>query len=241
MARKQLAADSKRSQAIRKFPNEPALADYHWDPDGFEVSEWAGARKATAAAFGLTIFLSIFNWLAFGANGDVMVKAIVGLLDLFALLMWCQVVQEMGQAFRFGHSRILFTRFPYVIAAPVIIRWQPCSGINQVRKGTFTLRCVEEYTIAYGTRKNRNLELVHEEIWCGTWHLEKAANFQLKDEVELQFELPVNARPTQLSADKPVFWELEVKLNLPGVDFNQSYLVPIYGSKATPRIEPRSR
>jgi hypothetical protein len=36
--------------------------------------------------------------------------------------------------------------------------------------------------------------------------------------------------PTRLSADRPLFWELEVKLGLPGVAFNETYLVPIYGS-----------
>jgi hypothetical protein len=35
---------------------------------------------------------------------------------------------------------------------------------------------------------------------------------------------------TRLSADKPLFWELEVKLKLPGLDFSETYLVPIYGS-----------
>jgi hypothetical protein len=32
-----------------------------------------------------------------------------------------------------------------------------------------------------------------------------------------------------LSAEKPVFWEFEVKLDLPGLDFQETYLVPIYG------------
>ena len=35
-----------------------------------------------------------------------------------------------------------------------------------------------------------------------------------------------------------MFWELEVMLDLPGLDFNDTYLVPIYGAKTTPRIKP---
>jgi hypothetical protein len=77
-----------------------------------------------------------------------------------------------------------------------------------------------------------------EEIWSGAWILEQPRNFQLKDEVELRYELPVDAPATQLSAYRPVFWELEVKLELPGLNFKQSYLVPIYSAKSTPAPSP---
>jgi hypothetical protein len=39
---------------------------------------------------------------------------------------------------------------------------------------------------------------------------------------------PSDAQPTHLSTAKPTFWELEVKLDLPGLDFNETYLVPVY-------------
>jgi hypothetical protein len=61
---------------------------------------------------------------------------------------------------------------------------------------------------------------------------------ELKDSVELRYELPADAQPTQLSADTPIFWELEVKLDLPGLDFQEIYLVPIYSPKTSPRIAP---
>src|SRR5208337_3191331 len=48
----------------RRYPDEPALADYAWHPEGFEVSEWPGLAKAVALAMALTVFLSMFNWWA---------------------------------------------------------------------------------------------------------------------------------------------------------------------------------
>jgi hypothetical protein len=44
-----------------------------------------------------------------------------------------------------------------------------------------------------------------------------------------RYELPPDARTTHLDAGKPLFWELEVKLELPGLNFNETYLVPVYG------------
>jgi hypothetical protein len=229
MAWKQFAANRSRLEAARDHPGEPALADYPWHPDGFAVSEWTGAAKAVAMAVGLSVFLSMFNWWAFGADGPWMVKGIVGLFDIIAVLVWAQAVQQLVRGVKFGHSRIAFTHFPYRLTAPVVIRWLPARGISRVNKGTFTLRCVEEWTESRGSGRDRSTYVVHEEIWSAKWITEQARNFPLNEEMDLRYELPPDAQPSLLSADKPVYWELEVKLDLPGPDFNETYLVPVYG------------
>ena len=228
MTWRQFAANRRRVEATRRYPDEPALADYSWHPEGFEVSEWPGLAKAVAFALALTVFLSIFNWWAFAADGPWMVKGIVGLFDIIAVLMWALAVRQLLRALKFGHSRVEFTSFPYRLSQPVVIRWQPFGGISRVNKGAFTLRCVEEWMERSGSGKNQTVTLVHEEIWSAKWVLEQPCNFQLREEVELSYELPADAQPTQLSADKPIFWELEVKLDLPGLDFNETYLIPVY-------------
>jgi hypothetical protein len=225
-------------QAIRRYPNEPALADYPWHPDGFDVSEWPGVAKTAAFAIGLTIFMSMFNWWAFIAGGPWMIKAMVILFDCCALAMWLEAARQLGRALKFGHSRIIFTSFPCRPTEPVMIHWQPAGGVTQIRKGTFTLRCVHEWMESTGTGKNRETRIVHEERWSGRWLLEQPHNLELKDAVELRYELPAHAQPTQLSADTPTFWELEVKLDLPGLDFQETYLVPIYNAKTSRRIAP---
>jgi hypothetical protein len=230
MAWKQFAAERSRREAVRRHPNEPALADYPWHPDGFTVSEWTGAAKAFALATGLSIFLSMFNWWAFGMDGPWMIKGIVCLFDIIAVLLWVKVVQMLGRALKFGHSRVEFTQFPCRLPGPVVLRWQPVHGINRIHHGTFTLRCAEEWMESSGSGKNRSVTLIHEEIWSANGIIEQPRNFPLHDAVELRYELPADALPTRLSADKPLFWELEVKLVMPGLDFNETYLVPVYGS-----------
>ena len=233
MAWKQFAANRRRVQAARQSPNEPALADYPWHPDGFEVSGWDGAARAVGFAIGLTIFLSIFNWWACWGDGGWIVRAVVVLFDCLGLAVWWQAGRQIGSALKFGHSRIAFARFPYRLREPVVIRWQPSDGISQVNKGTFTLRCVEEWTEASGSAKTRTVRLVHDEIWSARWLLDQPRRLPLKDAVELAYDLPPGAPATRLGAHRPVFWELEVNLDVPGLDFKQSYLVPIYNSTAT--------
>jgi hypothetical protein len=237
MAWKQFTANRQRRQAARQHPNEPALADYRWHPDAFEVSGWGGVVKSLAFAIGMTVFFSIFNWWAFWGHGGWFVIAIVVVFDCLGLVVWWQAGRQLGSAFKFGRSRITFTQFPYRLPGPIVVRWQPRDGVSQVNKGTFTLRCVEEWVEVSGSGKNRTSTLVHEEIWSARWLLDQPRKIPVKDAVELTYDLPPDAPPTRLSADRPVFWELEVSLDVPGLDFKQTYLVPIYNSKAASVIE----
>lgn len=230
MVWKQFAANRSRLEATREHPNEPALADYPWHPDGFAVSEWTGAAKALGLAAGLSVFLSMFNWWAFGANGPWMVKGITGLFDLIGVLMWGKAAQQFLRALKFSTTRITFGHFPCRLPEPVVIRWRPSDRITRMNRGTFTLRCVEEWTETHGSGKDRNCVVVHEEVWSANWLVEQPRNIPLNDAVELKYDLPADALPTCLSADKPVFWELQVKLDLPGLDFDETYLVPVYGT-----------
>jgi hypothetical protein len=144
------------------------------------------------------------------------------------LAVWWQACLLLGRAIKFGGSLVEFAEFPFQLDRPIILRWQPATGIVQVNKGTFTLRCVEEWFETQGHGKNRSTRMVHEQIWSGTWFLDGEHAFQRSDYVELRFEPGAGVLPTNLHAERPVFWELEVKLDLPGLDFQESYLVPVY-------------
>jgi len=228
MAWKQFAADRRRREAALRYPNEPALADYEWHPNGFEVSEWPAVAKAVASALVWTALVSIFNWGAFHANGPLVFRVITTVLDVVGVMIWIGAGKQLLRALKFGHSRVEFAVFPYCPPKPVEIRWQPHKGIEVVNMGAFTLRCVEEWTESHGTGKSRTIVVIHEEIWSAKWDLEQPRSFQPEEEMDLRFDLPADARSTQLAAKKPVFWELEVKLDLPLLGFKETYLVPVY-------------
>jgi len=64
---------------------------------------------------------------------------------------------------------------------------------------------------------------------CDNFHMAGTAPHRvLLQQLELRSEPPAEAPSTRLSARKPVFWELEVHLDLPGLDFNEICLVPVY-------------
>jgi hypothetical protein len=225
MAVKQFRA---RSRAARVRLDHPELSDHDWDIRGCEAARWSKAIWAIGGSLFLSVFLSIFNWWAFWANGPWLVKAIVTVFDLVILLAWWYSLLLLGRALKFGGSRIVFQQFPYPLSEPVVIHWMPARGIEQASKGSFTLRCVEEWMEERGSGDDRSTSLVHEEIWRQTWLLDETRRFRHGEQIEIAFDKPTDCPATCLSADRPIFWEFEVKLELPGFDFHEMYLVPIY-------------
>ena len=230
MAWRQLASEKRQEQRRFGRPGDLALADYAWDPRGFVPSRWGPPAKALGVAGFLTLFLSVFNWPAFMNDGPVPLKVAVALFDLAAAWVWCVAGWKVLRALKFGGSWLEFLKFPCPPHEPLALRWWPAAGMGRVDKGRFTLRCVEEWQESRGQGDNRTTVVIHEEIWSGTWFLDRVRSFPSRESMELRCELPKDAATTQLSTDRPVFWELEVKLDLPGLDFQEIYLVPVYAA-----------
>jgi len=233
MAWKQYAANRRGKEVMQSGQGDAALADYPWDPRGFAAKRWARSVKALGMAGFMTLFLVTFNHWGLWTKSPWMVKAIVILFDLILLTVWWQTCLLLGRAVKFGGSSIEYAAFPFLLPKPIVIRWQSALGINQARKGFFTLRCVEEWFETHGSGTSRSTRMVHEQIWSGTWFLDRKHTFQPHESVELRFQPGSEAPSTNLQADRPVFWELEVKLDLPGLDFEEGYLVPVYRAGCT--------
>lgn len=229
MALRQHRAERRARDASWEHPGQPALGDHAWDRRGFAAPRWARAVKGVAGAAGLTLFIAIFNWWAFGTDSPWMVKALTIVFDLVLLAAWIEALRRLAVALKFGGSRVEFVRFPYKVGEAVIVRWRPAAGIGRAGRGRFTLRAVEEQFEHRGGGRNRSAHLVQEETWSATWHLDREAAFEPGRLEEVRFDPPADASPTRLHGPRPVFWEFEVALDLPGLDFEEIYLVPVYG------------
>jgi len=69
---------------------------------------------------------------------------------------------------------------------------------------------------------------VHDELSAEVQSFDAPQTFAPQRAVELRFTPAADALPTKLAAERPVFWEFEVKLSRAGLDFEERYLVPIY-------------
>ena len=230
MASTQWREDQRRKDAARRYSGSQALLDHGWDARGFTPPRWRRALQLVLMASFMSLFFSVMNWIAWFAHAPVLFKIVAPLFDLILLLVWWKAAVEVARAIRFGNSRVVFAHFPYALNESVQLGWVPPRGITRAEKGTFTLRCVEEYYEERGSGSDRNRWLVHDELSAETQAFDSAQTFAPGRAVELRFTPANDALPTKLAADRPVFWELEVKLARAGLDFEERYLIPIYRS-----------
>ncbi len=209
-----------------------AMADYDWDGHEYKPSRRKHLASRTVGPVVVTLFgggLSYLWWLTgsgeleHGSKVGVAIAAV--LLDLLAVFSWGQWLAMVARTLKFGDSRIEFARFPYSLKEPIVIRWQPPQGIHCPRTGRFTLRCVEEWRVR---DTDRNTTLYQDELWSGTWRFDQAQEWIPGELIDFTFEPCREMRPTHLDAERPVFWEFAVNLAMPGPDFVETYLVPVY-------------
>ena len=226
----QFFAERRRLISARSHPSEPIFADFPWNPSGIESTPWKRPIINVYGLFTVALIALLVTLAAFNATPATpgWVKALAVFFDLGMLFAWGYTGFLFIRALKFGRTRLLYDRCPFRRGEPVRVRWVPAQGITQVNSGTFTLRCVKE-TCSY-TRGpwggNRNISF--EVLWRNTWLLTEQSMFSPLEEIALSFLPPLGAPATTLNASPPTYWEFEVKLKLPGLDFKETYLVPIY-------------
>ena len=227
MASTQWREDLRRRDAARRFGGSEALLDHAWDVRGYSPPRWKRAVQLVMMASFMSLFFSVMNWIAFFAHAPVLFKIIAPVFDLILLLVWWKAGVEMARAVRFGNSRVTFEHFPYRMNETVQLGWIAPRSITRAEKGSFTLRCVEEYYEERGSGKDRSLWLVHDELSAEVQSF-AAQDFAPGRTVPLRFTPATDAPATKLAGDRPIFWELEVKLARAGLDFEERYLIPVY-------------
>jgi hypothetical protein len=225
--------DDLHHRAIRlRHPDEPALADYPWNPEGTPSRLRHEAVRRTLIACFLALFLTPFNYVAFAEKDPhLMMQVIVGLFDLIILYLIGDTVPRWARVCKFGEAVLRFERFPLSTREPVKLAWTAPAGCTGMATGSFTLRAIREWVEVERRGKSRHTRIIHEQQWSGAWKIASAAPIVPGQVCELTFELPENAPSSALRADRPLFWELEVDLQLPGLNFKDTYLVPIYGPR----------
>jgi len=129
------------------------------------------------------------------------------------------------RALKYGQSELRWKRFPFFLGEALEVEFVNAHGFGRFRSLTLTLRCIEERIESRGD----STSVVCYELYADTVRMEEGGEYNAGDgALPLAFPLPADGRPTALSLHPPVYWELEVKADTPGVDFETRFLVPVY-------------
>lgn len=230
------AAGMARARAARKrkeeHPLEPWYWDHPWDSKGAEHGGIGPALHGFLVFLFLAAFLSMFHWWAFfSGEGPLPLKIFIGIFDLIALAILWGAFYALFQYFKYGKSRLHFARFPFRPGNSVEAGLEVSRKIAKAPSITLTLRYIEEVTETTGSGKNRSSQQV---LYC--LHEVKKELPSSQFDINSQGAIPINIRLPQGDfsnrlLDTPRrYWELEVKAETPGIDYDARFLIPVYGN-----------
>ena len=234
----------------RQFPNQPWAKDYLWDPTG--QTDSALGMTIRYAIFGISMFMlsNITTLVTIGGRipatpaniGYCVLGFLISLVFLYFLF-----IRKSWHYLKFGASRLIFQRIPYVLGEPFEAQLIPDRSIRAYKKMQFTLRCIQLAAAPDGPLA-KPIFNPRGHSWPQVMHadrveLENGSWLKGMPPLTIKFPLPDKRIPTSISAPmasmvdtgeinpRPLgrrYWELEVRASVPGMDYKAAFLVPIY-------------
>jgi hypothetical protein len=110
-------------------------------------------------------------------------------------------------------------------------------SLAQLSSVRVTLRRLREREVGTGKKRRTIRELEYEKV-----QTVKAAVLREGKNLPVAFNLPPVAagNSTALSSDPRCFWELQLVSEVPGVDLDATFLIPVYAAVPSPSSEEES-
>ena len=212
-----------------QYPNEPAMSDFPWDRSGFSPSRWVPVRKGVLMALFFILFASIPNGIALSTDPTpLLLRLMTILMNLIVIAVVYYMLKTLWHAIKFGRTRLQFPRFPLRLGETVDLEITLPPALRRADKARLTLRCIKEFLESSGHGKNRSTRIVHEVLYESVKQQDSTDLATRPGAIYTRFTLPREASATQIQGTPPHFWELELQLEVPGLDLEQRYLLPVY-------------
>jgi len=232
-----IARAARRRAILARFPERHWMADHPWSEEGTVDSPLRKALGLVWPFFMFSVFLVPFNYVVFfsSAPSPFFVKAVIGLFDLVPAWVALYGIYLFLRWAKYGAAFLEFHRFPFFVGEEVKVTFSTTKDIGRIRSVSFSLRCIQEEVEEYRAEGRREERVVAWQLYEDTRTFAGEGELHPHAEgVPLSFPLPGDVPGTSLSSTPPRYWELEVKADVPGVDFHASFLVPVYRERDEP-------
>jgi Protein of unknown function (DUF3592) len=204
--------------------DKPWLAKPEWSATGIvsnnKIALWAwwfGTLFVNTIA--LPILFQLPAELSKG-NYGILIALIFNAIGFFVLY---KAVQKTLEQLRFGRVPVLLTPFPGELGGKVAGHLDFQQRLDNSSTFYFTLKQMKTVTTRSGGKTQTST--------TSTWDL--TGNGTLKTTINgsriyFAFEVPANLKPSRTDDNNGYWWSLEVKGDMPGVDFNRSYEIPVF-------------
>lgn len=205
---------------------EPWTWDHPWRED-WMPPDYTGGGGAVLGRVAFLALIGLFNvaWL----SGSWVFRAIIVLLDLFALLIVYDTLHKIYQWVRFRRPVVIWETLPAFLGSQLRGRVAFARGVRAAGPPRLTLRCVRDEWITTGSGKNRRNQLEPHAIYRQTIEIPlPGAPGEALDVIDFAFDLPTDQPGTDLSKGEAVYWQVLVDVPLPGPNLDTVFLAPVY-------------
>ena len=223
--------------ALRKLesPNRPEVWDREWNPDAITDGSLRRSVQQLIAAGFFAAFLVPFVWWAFlSGKGALMVKVITGFFLAIAVLVVGTALLRVARTLRFGESRLRLPQFPLRPGQRAELRLEVSGDLSQVDRVVGELRFVEEvWEISERCKSN---ERTQQRVRFALWRQDlDIATPDLLEAESGSFVIPIELPDehselvTTISSEPCRYWELDIRVERPGLDYVGAFPLPVYG------------
>ena len=208
-------------------PSKPWLRNKNWAagriPNTGDASSSSGLLVVglVCAGFSLGAFLfQYFGGLPHIAWGGIVVTF------LFAVAFIAGAIYTRALRRKFGRTYLCLDSIPGVVGGELSGSIQMEKPMQQTTTLLIRLRCVEVIPDRSHDSRDDRVEVLWEGRQAMSFSHEMVGK---RREFPVSFQLPGDARPTDdPSARHRIYWQLEVTAKLEGLDFNATFVVPVY-------------
>jgi hypothetical protein len=229
-----------QSRRKREFPDEPWMWEKRWNRSGARPIAAEKLAGPLVIAVSASFACGVVAVLSLVILDDQLLRFAVTPFYLFGIGAWVFAVNRAARVIRFRRTRFDYDTFPFFLGARmsgVLVGTEPVTGSETIAA---TLRCVDEHWSGSGKGRAKVRRIVREEAreyrrdalveraFAGKDMAGVPAN-DIRPVLPITFDLPADATPTRLSGDPSFRWELQVTAKRPGLDFDVTFLLPVYG------------
>ncbi|MBI4666087.1 MAG: hypothetical protein HY751_06745 [Nitrospinae bacterium] len=217
----------------RSIRHAPAawMRDYHWPRAGINDGAALALLKNCAGMLVNGIWLAPFHWLAYNTPEARLAFLPLGILDIIWLVLLFFVLRQASRFFRFGAGRLIYGAVPYLLGE----RLEAVFVGSQVLAGTKAEAELRQVREKWETRRSFNR---NETMLYTTKHYSDTRPLTISPSgrATLAFDLPPEGPSTYLGGAPQdiLYWEVVVRVNRPGLDYEGIFLVPVYGAADGP-------
>jgi len=149
---------------------------------------------------------------------------VFGIFDIIILIMFFYMLYLIARQKKYGSTRVSYGSFPFSPDRPVKLAFEGGYELTDKADLKTTLRCIQEKFIVRKVGNNRKGRV-------GCFKLYEDNSIFSTDSTaraELEFRILDDSPSTVLIERLPTYWELIIRADLPGVDYEGLFLAPIY-------------